>query len=123
MQVSQALESVHVEVGNAAAAQVQQTQCPEVGEYCWAQRQQGIAREVEGAQGREMYQESPVMWHDQGVEGEVQTGDVAWKGAWSMQEALPVAVGPSLGKELLSEMGSPCWGGCLDRDSPEVQMS
>jgi len=70
-----------------------------------------------------MHQEGPVTGHDQGVEGEVQTGDVAWKGTWSVQEALPVAVGPSLGKKPLSEMGCLCWGGSLDQDSPEVQMS
>lgn len=104
-----------MEVGNAAAAQVQQAQCPEVGEDCWAQRQQGIAREVEGAQGREMHQETPMMGHDQVVEGEVQTGDVAWKGTWSMLEALPTAVGPSLGKKkLLSDIGFLCWRGSLD---------
>lgn len=114
MQVSQALESIRVEVGDAAAAQVQQTQCPKVGENCWAQHPQGIAREVEGAQGRKMHQESPMMGHDQGVEGEVHATDVAWKGAWSMQEVLPLAVGPSLEKEMLSEMGSLCWGGSLD---------
>lgn len=61
--------------------------------------------------------------HNQVVEGEIQTSDGSWKGSWSMQEALPFAVGPSLGKELLSEMGSLCWGGCLDQDSPGVQMS
>lgn len=107
MQVSQALESVHVDVGDAAAAQVQQTQRSEVGEDCWAQRELGIAGEVERVQRREMLQESPVMGHDQGVEGEVQTGDVSWKGTWSMLKALPTAIGPSLGKELLSEMGYP----------------
>lgn len=107
MQVSQALESVHVDVGDATAAQVQQTQSPEVGEDCWAQRELGIAGEVERVQGREMLQEGPVMGHDQGVEGEVQTGDVSWKGTWSLLKALPTAVSPSLGKELLSEMGYP----------------
>lgn len=117
MQVPQALESVHVDVGDAAAAQVQQTQCPEVGEDCRVQCELGIAGEVERVQGREMLQESPVMGHDQGVKGEVQTGEVSWKGTWSMLKALPTAVGLALGKELLSEMGYP-W-----RDSPRVQMS
>lgn len=107
MQVSQALESVHVDVGDAAAAQVQQTQRPKVGEDCWAQGELGITGEVERVQGREMLQESPVMGYDQGVEGEVQTGDVSWKGTWSMLKAPPTAVGPSLGKECLSEIGYP----------------
>lgn len=107
MQVSQALESVHGDVGDATAAQVQQTQRPKVGEDCWAQCELGIAGEVERVEGRKMLQESPVMGHDQGVEGKVQTGDVSWKGTWSMLKTLPTAVGPSLGKELLSEMGYP----------------
>lgn len=109
MQVSQAFESVHVDVGDATAAQVQEMQRREVGEDCWAQCELGIAGEVERVQGREMLQESAVMRNDQGVEGEVQTGDVIWKGTWSILKALPTAVGPSLGKELLSEMGYPQW--------------